>query len=412
VWGLQPPQRRAKTTCVRAAGGAPRRSRHTAAQQRNGCRAPVGHTVTVRTVSCRSVYHVARAAGTRTRAYKSATDRHRWAAPAGATAHTGRTPPAAARAGGAGRLVRAAPPLLSAAAAARPRLPPSPTPAGRRCHPPWCPPPVRRAVRWGMADPGDSARTPLRQATHPCVRGFVRQGPTPRVPDAAGVGGHARARRNDAMRVDAPPSVASSEHSRRAAGTGAGACGTVPLGGIGATPGTDADDVSSTDEEEAPGTSTALRARRGPTGARPSAMMAGGGAGVADGNGPAGGGTAGGGARAVAATTRVGTAGGPGDDTRASAIGGDHGGLLPRVGGGAPDSRPPATGGVPARPAPSASVPNDPRVAGGVPFPSAPVTGVAQQTAGGPSTRTSTVTTPSRVWVRPAGTRPSRPAAT
>ena len=179
------------------------------------------------------------------------------------------------------------------------------------------------------------------------------------------------------------PLVSSSKHSRRAAGSGAGACGTVPLGGIGATPGTNADAVSSTDEEEAPGTSTALRARRGPTGARRSAMMAGGGAGVADGNGPAGGGTAGGGARAVAATTRVGTAGGPGDDTRASAIGGDHGGLLPRVGGGAPDSRPPATGGVPARPAPSASVPNDPRVAGGVPPPSAPGIDPALQTASG-----------------------------
>ena len=70
------------------------------------------------------------------------------------------------------------------------------------------------------------------------------------------------------MRVDATPSVASSEHWRRASGTCAGACGTVPLLGIGATPGTDANDVSSTDEEEAPGTSTALRARRGPTGAR------------------------------------------------------------------------------------------------------------------------------------------------
>jgi len=60
------------------------------------------------------------------------------------------------------------------------------------------------------------------------------------------------------MRVDAPPSVASSEHSRRAADTGAGACGTVALGGSGATPGGDADDLSSTDEEEAPGTLTAL----------------------------------------------------------------------------------------------------------------------------------------------------------
>ena len=119
-----------------------------------------------------------------------------------------------------------------------------------------------------MADSGDSVRTPLRHATYPGVWGFVRKGPTSRVSDAAGVGGHARARRNDAMRVDAPLSVASSEHSRLAAVTGAGACGTVPLGGIGATPGGDADDVSCTDEQEAPGTSTALRARRGPTGAR------------------------------------------------------------------------------------------------------------------------------------------------
>jgi len=193
------------------------------------------------------------------------------------------------------------------------------------------------------------------------------------------------------MRVDATPSVASSEHWRRASGTCAGACGTVPLLGIGATPGTDANDVSSTDEEEAPGTSTALRARRGPTGARRSAMMAGGGAGsgngaragVADGNGPAGGDTAGSGARAVGATTRVGAAGGPGDDTRASAIGGDHSGLLPRVGGGARDSRPQATGRVLARPAPSASVPSGPRVPGGVPPPSAPGTDPAPQTAGG-----------------------------
>jgi len=163
------------------------------------------------------------------------------------------------------------------------------------------------------------------------------------------------------MRVDAPPSVASSDHSRLAAVTGAGACGTVPLGGIGATPGGDEDDVSCTDEEEAPGTSTALRACRGRTAARRSALMAGGcagsgngaPAGLADGNGPAGGGTAGGGARAVAATTRIGAAGGPGDDTRAPAIGGDHGGLLPRAGGSDPDSHPQATGFVPARPAPS-----------------------------------------------------------
>jgi len=193
------------------------------------------------------------------------------------------------------------------------------------------------------------------------------------------------------MRVDAPPSVASSEHSRRAADNGAGACGTVPLEGIGATAGTDAEDVSSTDDEEAPGTSTALRARRGRTGARRSAMMAGGGAGsgngaragVADGNGPAGGATAGGSARAMAATTRVGAAGGPGDDTRASAIIGDHGCLLPLLGGGAPDSRQQATGRLPARPAPSASVPNDPRVAGGVPPPSAPGIDPALQTASG-----------------------------
>jgi len=246
VWGLQPPQRCGKTTCVRAAGGAPRRSRHAAAQQRNVCRAPVGHTVAVRTVSCRSVYHVARPAGIRTRAYKSVTDRDRWAAPAGVTAHTGPTPPAAARGGGAGRLVSAAP-LVSASVAARPRLPPSPTPAGRRCHPPWCPPPVRRAVHWRMADPVDSACMSLGQATHPGVLGFVRPSPTPRVSDAAGVGGHARARRNDAMPVDTPPSVASSEHSRRAAGTGTDACGTVPLGGIQATTGGDADDLSSTD---------------------------------------------------------------------------------------------------------------------------------------------------------------------
>jgi len=87
-------------------------------------------------------------------------------------------------------------------------------------------------------------------------------------------------------------------------------------------------------------------------------MMAGGGAGsgngaragVTSGNGPAGGGTAGGGARAVAATTRAGAAGGPGDDTRASAIAGDHGGLLPRVGRGAPDSRPHFNGGRPRAP--------------------------------------------------------------
>jgi len=85
------------------------------------------------------------------------------------------------------------------------------------------------------------------------------------------------------MHVDAPPSVASSEHSRRAAGTGAGACGTVPLGGIGATPGGDADGVSVTDEEEVPGTSTALQARRGRTAARRSAMMAGNGARSGDG---------------------------------------------------------------------------------------------------------------------------------
>jgi len=215
------------------------------------CIVPQRHAV-------RPVCHVARPAGNRTGACKNDAGRFTWAAPVRSTERVIATPPAAARDGGAGRLVRAAPLLMSAAAAARPLLPPCSTPAGRRCHPPLCPPPVRCAVRWGIAHLGDSARTPLGHATHPGVWGFVRQGPTPRVSNAAGVGGHARARRNDAMRVDAPPSVASSEHSRRAADTGAGACGTVALGGIGATPGGDADDLSSTDEEEAPGTLTAL----------------------------------------------------------------------------------------------------------------------------------------------------------
>jgi len=198
--------------------------RYTAAQHRNGRRAAVARTVAVRTVSCGSVYNVARPAGIRTRAYKSATDRDRWAAPVDATAQTGLTPPAAARVCGAGCLVRAAL-LLSAAAPARPRLPPYL--AGRRCHPPWCSPPVRCAVHWGMADVGDSApgrhgaaapRMRHGQATHPGVWGFVRQGPTPRVSDAAGFRGHARARLNDAMRVGAPPSVARYRQRQRLTG--------------------------------------------------------------------------------------------------------------------------------------------------------------------------------------------------
>jgi len=177
------------------------------------------------------------------------------------------------------------------------------------------------------------------------VRGLVRQCPTPHISHKASVRRHARAFLNDAMRVNAPPSVARGKHSRRAAGTGAGACGLVPLGGIGATPGGDADDVSSTDEENAPGTSSALRARRARTATRRLAMMANGGvgsgrdprAGMTGGDGNVGGGTAGGGGAWVAATTTsTGAAGGPGDDTRAFAIGGDHRGLLPRVGGAPP----------------------------------------------------------------------------
>jgi len=81
--------------------------------------------------------------------------------------------------------------------------------------------------------------------------------------------------------------------------------------------------------------------------------------------------------------TRTGAAGGAGDGTRASAIGADHGGLLPRAGGGHPDGRPQATGGVPARPAPSASVPSGPRVPSGVPPPSAAATDPASRTSGG-----------------------------
>jgi len=256
-------------------------------------------------------------------------------------------------------------------------------------------PPVcaaRGTLGYGMADSSDSARMPPGQATNPNARVFFRQGPKPHVSNAAGVGGHARVRLNDAMRVDAPPSVARSEHSRRAAGTSAGACGTVALGGIGATPGGDADDVLSKDEEEAPGTSTALRVRRGRTATRRLTMMEDGGAGsgsasragVPGGHGPLGGGTSGGGgARAAAATTRTGAAGGPVEDTRASAIDGDHGGLIPRAAGGAPDSRPHAYRGVPARPAPSASVPSGLRVTSGVPPPSAPVINPAPQMISG-----------------------------
>jgi len=171
-----------------------------------------------------------------------------------------------------------------------------------------------------MVDPRDSACKPSGQATHPGVRGFVRQGPTPRISNEASVRRHARACLNDAMRVNAAPSVARGKHSRRAAGTGAGACGLVPLGGIGATPGGDADDVSFTDMEKAPGTSSALRARRARTATRRLAMMADGGAGsvrdpragMTGGDGNVDGGTSGGGgARVAATTTSTGAAGGP-----------------------------------------------------------------------------------------------------